>query len=59
MLFRLADVRAASGGPFHIINTTLNTTSSTNAKMRARNGENMILTPLYLRFERHGLSPHH
>jgi hypothetical protein len=47
MLFRLADVRAASGGPLHIINTTLNTTSSPNAKMRARNGENMILTPLY------------
>jgi len=46
-LFRLAEVRAASGGPFHIINTTLNTTSSTNAKLRARNGENMILTPLY------------
>jgi hypothetical protein len=47
MLFRLTDVKAAAGGPFHIINTTLNTTSSTNAKLRARNGENMILTPLY------------
>ena len=47
MLFRLTDIRAAAGGPFHIINTTLNTTSSTNAKLRARNGENMILTPLY------------
>jgi patatin-like phospholipase len=47
MLFRLAEVRAGSGGPFHIINTTLNTTSSTDAKLRARNGENMILTPLY------------
>ena len=47
MLFRLTDVRAAAGGPFHIINTTLNTTSSTDAKLRARNGENMILTPLY------------
>ncbi|HEU4780271.1 MAG TPA: patatin-like phospholipase family protein [Steroidobacteraceae bacterium] len=47
LLFRLADVRATSGGPFHIINTTLNTTSSANATMRARNGENMILTPLY------------
>ena len=47
MLFRLTDVRAAAGGPFHIINTTLNTTSSTNAKLRARNGENMILTPIY------------
>ncbi|HEV7607678.1 MAG TPA: patatin-like phospholipase family protein [Steroidobacteraceae bacterium] len=45
--FRLMDVKAAAGGPFHIINTTLNTTSSTDAKMRARNGENMILTPLY------------
>lgn len=47
LLFRLADVRASAGGPFHIINTTLNTSSSTNAKMRARNGENLILTPLY------------
>lgn len=47
MLFRLAEIRAESGGPFHIINTTLNTTSSTDAKLRARNGENMILTPLY------------
>jgi hypothetical protein len=47
MTFRLTDVRAASGGPFHIINTTLNTTSSTNARLRARFGENMILTPLY------------
>jgi hypothetical protein len=47
MLFRLADVRAASGGPFHIINTTLNTTSSADATLRARNGENMILTPLF------------
>jgi hypothetical protein len=47
MLFRLTDVRADSGAPFHIINTTLNTTSSKNARLRARNGENMILTPLY------------
>jgi hypothetical protein len=47
LTFRLTDVRPQSGGPFHIINTTLNTTSSTNAKLRARNGENMILTPLY------------
>jgi hypothetical protein len=46
-LFRLADVRASAGGPFHIINTTLNTTSSADARLRARNGENMILTPLY------------
>ena len=47
LLFRLTDVRAESGGPFQIINTTLNTSSSTDARLRARNGENMILTPLY------------
>jgi hypothetical protein len=47
LTFRLTDVHADGGGPFHIINTTLNTTSSTDAKLRARNGENMILTPLY------------
>ena len=47
MMFRLTDLSAASGAPFHIINTTLNTTSSTDSKLRARNGENMILTPLY------------
>jgi hypothetical protein len=47
LLFRLTDIKAASGSPFHIINTTLNTTSSTNAKLRARNGENLILSPLY------------
>jgi hypothetical protein len=47
LTFRLTDVRAEGGGPFQIINTTLNTTSSTDSKLRARNGENMILTPLY------------
>jgi hypothetical protein len=47
MLFRLTDIQASSGAPFQIINTTLNTTSSTDSKLRARNGENMILTPLY------------
>jgi len=47
LTFRLTDLRAASGAPFHIINTTLNTSSSTDAKLRARNGENMMLSPLY------------
>ena len=47
LLFRLTDLKAESGAPFHIINTTLNTTSSAEPKLRARNGENMILTPLY------------
>ena len=47
LLFRLTDIRADSGGAFQIINTTLNTSSSTDTRLRARNGENMILTPLY------------
>ncbi len=47
LLFRLTDLKAESGAPFQIINTTLNTTSSAEPKLRARNGENMILSPLY------------
>jgi predicted acylesterase/phospholipase RssA len=47
LTFRLTDLKPASGAPFHIINTTLNTTSSLDAKLRARNGENMMLSPLY------------
>ena len=47
LTFRLTDLRADSGAPFHIINTTLNTSSSMDAKLRARNGENMMLSPLY------------
>lgn len=46
-LFRLTDASPQSTAPFHIINTTLNTTSSKNQKRRSRNGENMMLTPLY------------
>jgi hypothetical protein len=45
--FRLTDVRPDSGAPLQIINTTLNTTSSTNARLRARNGENLVLSPVY------------
>jgi hypothetical protein len=47
LTFRLTDLRADSGAPFHIINTTLNTSSSSDARLRARNGENMMLSPLY------------
>lgn len=47
MSYRLAEVLPDAGGPFHIINTTLNTTSSRNEKLRSRNGENMVLSPLY------------
>jgi patatin-like phospholipase len=45
--FRLTDIRPESGGPLHIVNTTLNTTGSRNERLRARNGENLVLTPLY------------
>jgi predicted acylesterase/phospholipase RssA len=45
--FLLRDAQAAFGAPLQIINTTLNTTSSRNARLRSRNGENMALTPLY------------
>lgn len=45
--FRLTSIDPRSGTPFPIINTTLNTTSSRNPKLRSRNGENMVLTPLY------------
>jgi hypothetical protein len=47
MMFRLADIGPGNGAPYHIINTTLNTTSSKNATYRARNGESFILAPLY------------
>lgn len=47
MMFRLADIDANSGGPYQLINTTLNTTSSKNATFRARNGESFVLAPLY------------
>jgi hypothetical protein len=47
LLFRLTDLVPESGAPFQILNTTLNTTSSSEPKLRARNGENLILTPLY------------
>lgn len=46
-LFRLTSIDPRSGTPFPIINTTLNTTSSSNPTLRSRNGENLVLTPLY------------
>ncbi|MBF0177409.1 MAG: patatin-like phospholipase family protein [Magnetococcales bacterium] len=33
--------------PYHILNTTLNTTNSTNPKWAGRGGENFIFSPLY------------
>lgn len=46
-LFRLKEVSPESGAPLHLINTTLNTTSSRNPKLRSRNGENLFLSPLF------------
>lgn len=45
--FRLTELSPQSGSPFHLINTTLNTTSSKQEKLRSRNGDNMVLSPLY------------
>jgi len=47
MDFRMTDIRPEVGGPFHIVNTTLNTTSSKEERLRARFGENFAITPLY------------
>ena len=45
--FRLAELKPQSGAPFHLINTTLNTTSSKREKLRSRNGDNLVLSALY------------
>lgn len=47
MGFLLKDIDPKHGGPFHIINTTLNTSSSSHQKLRARGGDNFIFSPLY------------
>ncbi|MDC0664115.1 patatin-like phospholipase family protein [Marinobacter sp. SS21] len=45
--FRLVDIRAEAGGPLHLINTTLNTASSRQQKLRSRGGDSMVLSPLF------------
>ncbi|WP_020407322.1 hypothetical protein [Hahella ganghwensis] len=45
--FLLTDIRPENGGPLHIVNTTLNTTSSKHEKLRTRNGASLFLSPLY------------
>ncbi len=45
--FRLTDCDAYTGAPLHLINTTLNTTSSHDEKHRARGGASFFLSPLY------------
>jgi hypothetical protein len=45
--FRLADIRPDSGAALHLINCTLNTSSSRREKQRSRRGESLVLSPLY------------
>jgi hypothetical protein len=45
--FRLADIRPDSGAALHLINCTLNTSSSKREKKRSRRGESLVLSPLY------------
>lgn len=45
--FRLDRLDPAHGAPLHLINTTLNTTSSDNAKLRSRQGASFFFSPVY------------
>ncbi|GGO77464.1 hypothetical protein GCM10011348_07060 [Marinobacterium nitratireducens] len=45
--FRLADLDPDTGAPLHLINTTLNTSSSKQERLRSRRGESLFLSPLY------------
>ena len=47
MQFRVADVHPGSGAPLHLINTTLNTTSSSNPQLRSRQGASFFFSPVY------------
>jgi len=45
--FDLRELTPDNGAPLHLINTTLNTTSSHVEKLRSRSGANFFLSPLY------------
>jgi len=45
--FKLDQLDPAHGAPLHLLNTTLNTTSSGNERMRSREGANFFFSPLY------------
>ena len=45
--FDLRELTPDKGAPLHLINTTLNTTSSRVEKLRSRTGANFFLSPLY------------
>jgi len=45
--FRLSELGPERGAPLHLINTTLNTTSSRNERLRSREGASFFFSPLY------------
>ncbi|SFN36983.1 patatin-like phospholipase family protein [Dokdonella immobilis] len=45
--FRLDQLGPGHGAPLHLINTTLNTTSSDNEKLRSREGTSFFFSPVY------------
>jgi hypothetical protein len=45
--FRLSELGPEHGAPLHLINTTLNTTSSCNERLRSRQGANFFYSPVY------------
>jgi hypothetical protein len=45
--FDLSQIRPDSGQPLHLINTTLNTTSSANERLSSRQGANFFFSPVY------------
>lgn len=45
--FRLSDLSPEHGAPLPLINTTLNTTSSSNERLRSRQGANFFFSPVY------------
>jgi hypothetical protein len=45
--FPLSSLGPERGAPLHLINTTLNTTSSNNERLRSREGANFFFSPVY------------
>lgn len=45
--FKLDQIDPRTGAPFHLVNTTLNTTSSPDEKNRSREGASFFFSPLY------------
>lgn len=45
--FALSELAPDKGAPLHLINTTLNTTSSRNERLRSRQGANFFFSPVY------------